>query len=223
MSEPRARLRRPPGASGPPRDPARDAQILRAATELLVEGGYPALTMDKAAAQAGVGKATVYRRWKSRAELAAEALDHAGLTDDLVPVTIGPGRLREELIATMTRSLGSQDTSRVDLLSALLDTARQEPELCGLVRQRYVDSLHRAVEGVLAHAAERGDLPPRRTAPSEGHSTAVSAALALLLHWHLVRGRQIAGDDIAEIVDAVLMPLLMSASPPAPPAAQPTR
>ena len=66
-------------------------------------------------------------------ELAAEALDHAGLTDDLVPVTIGPGRLREELIATMTRALWSQDTSRVDLLSALPDTARQEP---GTVRPR---------------------------------------------------------------------------------------
>jgi len=49
--------------------------------------------------------ATVYRRWKSRAELAAEALDHAGLTDCLVPVVIGPGRLREELVATMTRAL----------------------------------------------------------------------------------------------------------------------
>ena len=109
------------------------SEILRAATELLAEGGYPALTMDKAAARTGVGKATVYRRWKSRMELAAEALDHAGLTDDLVPVTIGPGRLREELIATMTRALWSQDTSRVDLLSALPDTARQEP---GTVRPR---------------------------------------------------------------------------------------
>jgi AcrR family transcriptional regulator len=208
MPEPGAQLRRPPGVSGPPRDPARDAQILRAATELLAEGGYPALTMDKAAARAGVGKATVYRRWKSRAELAAEALDHAGLTDCLVPVAIGPGRLREELIATMTRALWSQDTSRVDLLAALHDTARQEPELCGLVRQRYVDSLHLAVEGVLAHAVERGDLPPRQADPSGGHSIAVSAALALLLHWGLVRDRQVGDDDIAAIVDAVLMPLL---------------
>ncbi|MFG2134710.1 TetR/AcrR family transcriptional regulator [Streptomyces sp. NPDC048751] len=181
---------------------------MRAATELLAEGGYPALTMDKAAARAGVGKATVYRRWKSRAELAAEALDHAGLTDDLVPVTIGPGRLREELIATMTRATWSQDASRVDLLSALHDTTRQEPELCSLVRQRYVDSLHQAVEGVLAHAVERGELPPRQGDPSGGHPIAVSAALALLLHWGLVRDRQVGDDDIAAIVDAVLMPLL---------------
>ncbi|KQV94127.1 TetR-like C-terminal domain-containing protein [Streptomyces sp. Root369] len=141
-------------------------------------------------------------------QLAAEALDHAGLTDDLVPVTIGRGQLRAELIATMSRATRGPDLSRVDLLSALLDTARQEPELCGLVRQRYIDSLHRAVEGVLAHAVERGDRPPGRTDPSGGRPIAVSAAVALLIHWQLVRGRQITDDDIAAIVDAVLMPLL---------------
>lgn len=41
---------------------------------------------------------------------------------------------------------------------------------------------------------------------SGGHSIAVSAALALLLHWGLVRDRQVGDDDIAAIVDAVLMP-----------------
>ncbi|KFF98227.1 hypothetical protein IQ62_26095 [Streptomyces scabiei] len=110
-----------------------------------------------------VRDANVYRRWKSRAELAAEALH---------------------------------------------DTARQEPELCGLIRRRYVDSLHQAIEGVLAHAVERGDLPPRQADPSGGHSMAVSVAVALLLHWGLVRDRRVSGDDIEAIVDGVLMPLL---------------
>lgn len=208
MPETRTPLRRPPGVSGPPRDPARDAQILRAATELLIEGGYPALTMDKAAARAGVGKATVYRRWASRAELAAEALSHAGLTDDVVPVTIGTGRVREELLATLISATGSQDTSRVDLVSALLDTARQEPELCGLIRVRYVDSLHQALSGVLEHAVQRGDLPPQQTRRQGGREIAVSAAIALLVHWGTVHDRPISDDDIEQIIDGVLMPLL---------------
>ncbi|WP_155370021.1 TetR/AcrR family transcriptional regulator [Catellatospora vulcania] len=208
MPPPGAQLRRPPGVSGPPRDPARDAQILRAATELLAEGGYPALTMDKAAARAGVGKATVYRRWPSRAELAAEALSHAGLADDVVPVVLGSGRLREELLATLASTTGSQNTSRVDLVSALLDTARQEPELCSLIRKRYVDSLHQALAGVLDHAAQRGDLPPRRNPPQDGRTIAVSAAIALLVHWGVVHDRPISDDDIAQIVDGVLLPLL---------------
>ncbi|GGX70302.1 TetR/AcrR family transcriptional regulator [Streptomyces fructofermentans] len=205
MPQPGAQLRRPSGLSGPPRDPARDALILRAATELLAEGGYPAMTMDKAAARAGVGKATVYRRWPSRAELAAEALSHAGLTDDVMPVILGSGHLRDELLATLASAIGSQDTSRVDLVSALLDTARQEPELCSLIRVRYVESLHQALAGVLDHAAQRGDLSNH---PQGGHAIAVSAAIALLVHWGVVHDRPISDEDIAQIVDGVLMPLL---------------
>ncbi|MCC9705478.1 TetR/AcrR family transcriptional regulator [Streptomyces sp. MNU76] len=55
-----------------------ETSVVRAANELLAEGGYPAPTMDKAAARAGVGKATVYRRWRSRTELAAEDLGIPG-------------------------------------------------------------------------------------------------------------------------------------------------
>ncbi|MEJ3747827.1 hypothetical protein WEI85_31610 [Actinomycetes bacterium KLBMP 9797] len=61
---------------------------------------------------------------------------------------------------------------------------------------------------MLAHAVSRGDLPPRQADPSGGHPIAVSAAIALLIHWPLVRGRQVTEDDIAAIVDAVLMPSL---------------
>jgi hypothetical protein len=60
---------------------------------------------------------------------------------------------------------------------------------------------------VLAHAVKSGDRSPGRTDPSGDHPIAVSAALALLLHWQLVRGRQINDDDIAAIVDVILMPL----------------
>ena len=208
MPELGTQLRRPPGVSGPPRDPARDAQILRAATELLIEGGYPALTMDKAAARAGVGKATVYRRWQSRAELAAEALSHAGLTDDIVPVTIGTGRVRDELLATLLSVSGSRESSRVDLIAALHDTARQEPELCSIIRVRYVDCVYQALSGVLEHAVERGDLSPRQNGPQSQHAIAVSAAVALLVHWGLVHDRPVSDDDIEQIVDGVLMPLL---------------
>lgn len=208
MTEAGTSLRRPAGASGPRRDPARDEQILRAATELLIEGGYPALTMDKAAARASVGKATVYRRWASRAELAAEALSHAGLTDDVVPVVIGKGQVREELLRTLLSITGDEEASRVDLVAALLDTARQEPELCSLVRVRYIDSLRQVLTAVLEHAVQRGDLPERHARRQGGYEMAISAAIALLVHWGNVHDRPLNDDDIEQIVDGVLLPLL---------------
>ncbi|MEU2281600.1 hypothetical protein ABZ614_06445 [Streptomyces sp. NPDC013178] len=75
-----------------------------------------------------------------------------------------------------------------------------------------VDSLHQAVEDVLAHATERGDLPPRPAAPSGDHSLEVSAVVALVLHWQSLRGQPITDGDIGAIVDRILTPLIQSRS-----------
>lgn len=72
---------------------------------------------------------------------------------------------------------------------------------------RYVDSLRLALSSVLEHATQRGDL----TTPQNnvgGHTIAVSAAIALLVHWGTIHDRPITDDDIKNIVDGVLMPLL---------------
>jgi AcrR family transcriptional regulator len=61
---------------GRPRSPEADASIVRATLELLVEGGYRGLTMEQVRAHAGVGKATLYRRYGSKQELVAEAIRH---------------------------------------------------------------------------------------------------------------------------------------------------
>ena len=52
---------------------------------------------------------------------------------------------------------------------------------------------------------QRGDLAPQ---PQDGHKIAVSAAIALLVHWGVVHDRPINDDDISQIVDGVLTPLL---------------
>ncbi|HKJ02785.1 MAG TPA: helix-turn-helix domain-containing protein, partial [Longimicrobiales bacterium] len=51
-----------------------DRSLLGAALQLLAQEGYAALTMEAIAARAGVGKATLYRRWKSPAEVVAAAV-----------------------------------------------------------------------------------------------------------------------------------------------------
>lgn len=45
------------------------AAIIRAATDLLVEGGPNAVTIDAIVAQSGVAKSTIYRHWQSRDEV----------------------------------------------------------------------------------------------------------------------------------------------------------
>jgi AcrR family transcriptional regulator len=59
---------------GRPRDPATDERIVTAAAELLLARGFDKTTVDDVAALAGVGKATVYRRWPSKEDLAVSAM-----------------------------------------------------------------------------------------------------------------------------------------------------
>ena len=62
---------------GRPRNASVDAAIIQAALEMLDEVGLQAVSMDGVAARAGVGKATIYRRWDSREDLLIDAV--AGL------------------------------------------------------------------------------------------------------------------------------------------------
>src|SRR3712207_8338926 len=59
---------------GRPRDPSRDGVIRAAILRLPAEVGYSALTMDAVAAEAGVGKATIYRRWRTKEELVVDTV-----------------------------------------------------------------------------------------------------------------------------------------------------
>jgi AcrR family transcriptional regulator len=62
-----------PGSTGRPRSEEAHQAILDATLELLVEVGFSALTVEGVAQRAGVGKATIYRRWASKLPLVVEA------------------------------------------------------------------------------------------------------------------------------------------------------
>lgn len=69
---------------GRPRDPAADQAILDAARYLLARKGFTGTSMDEIARTAGVGKDTLYRRWKSKEELVRHLL--TVLAEETVPV-----------------------------------------------------------------------------------------------------------------------------------------
>lgn len=84
--------------AGRPRSEAAHQAILAATLELLAEVGFSALTVESVATRAGVGKATIYRRWASKLPLVVEAFGGLpGLED------VDTGNLREDLV-TMLRS-----------------------------------------------------------------------------------------------------------------------
>ena len=82
---------------GRPRDADADEAILSAAVDALGEGGITGLSMDEIARRAGVGKATIYRRWASKEALILDALRHQAPAPDA-----RHGSLRGDLLAYTT-------------------------------------------------------------------------------------------------------------------------
>jgi AcrR family transcriptional regulator len=71
---------------GRPRSLQSHQAMLQATLELLAEVGFDGVSMDGIAARAGVGKTTIYRRYTSKEELVADAIESAR-QDVVIPDT----------------------------------------------------------------------------------------------------------------------------------------
>jgi AcrR family transcriptional regulator len=87
---------------GRPRNPETDGRITVAAAELMLERGFDKTTVDEVAARAGVGKATVYRRWRSKDDLAVAAMESLFASEIPEPDT---GSIRGDLTESYRRAL----------------------------------------------------------------------------------------------------------------------
>ncbi len=144
--------RRPPGR---PRSERSHLAIVRATLELLAEVGYARITMEQVQRRAGVGKATIYRRWASKAELVKDAIQH--LSADLpVPDT---GSLREDFKAISAALVAiARDRDAALLMPRLLAEASRDPELHAIFYAQLVEPRRRVARIALQRARDRGEL-----------------------------------------------------------------
>ena len=140
--------------AGRPRDPRIDAAILRATTDLLVEIGYPNLTMAAIADRAGTTKTALYRRWSSKAELVHEAAFPAAPTAIETP----PGDFGADIRAMIAaaRDVFTSPVVRAALPGLIADMTA-DAELNTRVMGRFAD-VFSAVRARLTEALQRGDV-----------------------------------------------------------------
>jgi AcrR family transcriptional regulator len=187
-------------AGSRPLDASRDAAIAAAVVEVLGRVGYAGLTMDAVAAVAGVGKATIYRRWSSKAELLLGVLDVVAAPVLAVPDT---GKLREDLVAVLTEVVEFSGGPSGRALRSLLGAVVDDPVLQEGCRRLSLATWDAAWETVLVRAEARGEVPA-----GVGRSIAAEVGPAVLaLRW-LVTGRPLDGPVVLDLVDRVLLPLL---------------
>jgi AcrR family transcriptional regulator len=135
-----------------------ETAILDATRELLAESGVQGLTMEGVAARAGVAKTTIYRRWRSKDELAL-----AVVIDMVQNVVATPdfGDTRRELISFVNASvkiLGSTLMGRV--MQGLVSDLATDPELARGFRERVVSMRVAEVKRLIERGIARGDIRP---------------------------------------------------------------
>ncbi len=142
-------------AVGRPRE-ARADQAIRAATlELMAEQGVQALRIGDVAARAGVGKATIYRRFRSKDELVTDAV--GGLVSEIaIPDT---GSTRGDLQALMYEAVELySDTLAAGLMPTVVDEMSRNPEFAEIARDRFLTGRRAALREVFERGVGRGDL-----------------------------------------------------------------
>jgi AcrR family transcriptional regulator len=145
----------PPRSIGRPREERADRAILAAALALMAEHGVRDLRMEDVADRAGVGKATIYRRHRSKDELVAAAV--AALVIEIaVPDS---GSTRADLLGLMQAAVEVYSGSvEAGVMPGLVDAMSRDPELARAVREGFLAGRRAAVRAVLERGVERGDL-----------------------------------------------------------------
>lgn len=144
-----------PTSLGRPRDPHADKVIVDAAARVLAELGPSGFTVDAVAARAGVGKATIYRRWPSKLDLLLSVSRQAAfeLPD---PDT---GSLRDDLVIHLARLASKlRHTMAGRVLPAIVAEAAGNREMRNLVARLFEERRALAL-GMLQRGMARGELP----------------------------------------------------------------
>jgi AcrR family transcriptional regulator len=147
-----------PVRRGRPPAPATQAKILAATREILAEGGVRSLTVEGVAARAGVAKTTIYRRYRSRDDLALAVLIDMVTT---VSAVADVGDVRAELVQVLRATLDVLRTTLMGrVMQGLVSELAVDPRLSSAFREQVVALRVTEVGRVLARGAERGELRP---------------------------------------------------------------
>jgi len=183
----------------------RAGEVYEAVVRVLVAHGYDKLTFDAVATEARAGKATLYRKWPTKAALVFDALQ-ATICPEVVerPDT---GSLRGDLVFGACQE-GGLTSGLPDLLGALMPALHRDEDLMRELRTRFLEPMAVGAIEVLQRAQGRGEIGPA----ADLHRLA-SILPALCMHQALVEGADCGRPDIVAIVDEIVLPACRATVP----------
>jgi AcrR family transcriptional regulator len=184
-------------APGRPRSARAEQAIIEAVLELLGEGvSIEALSVESVAARAGVGKATIYRRWPSKEELVVEAVAALKLP---LPELAGES-IRDDIVALLRATGQEPGKGRGMVMTCVMSQLSRNPDLYGWY-QKVVEPRREAIRQVLRRGIESGELRANLDIEVTLALLAAPMIIQRMLHW----SPRLDLPDLPErIVDAVL-------------------
>jgi AcrR family transcriptional regulator len=129
---------------------------MAAVLDSFVEDGFDGMTVDRIAERVGVGRATIYRRWPTKADLIVNAIRmrtfenmHEPSTDDLAG----------DLESMLTQALAAM-TAEHRMVQVMQIEMQRHPELGEVFRRDFLDERRAAFARIFVRAVECGQLPP---------------------------------------------------------------
>lgn len=143
---------------GRPRSANAHRAILDAFRDLLLEVGFARVRLEHVAARAGASKATIYRRWRSKEELAVELVRELGTPPGAVADL---GSARDELVAVAEDVIGRLTASNFGpVVKRLLCEIAGNPAVGDPFRASIVQARREEIRGVVERGIARGELRP---------------------------------------------------------------
>jgi AcrR family transcriptional regulator len=177
----------------------RESEILDATLELLLDAGYDRLTMDAVAIRARASKATLYRRWSTKASLVVDALSRSKHAPELQdPDT---GSLRGDLLAQACGPGGFSEKKSTRVLAAVMTALHTDDEFAEEFRERILAPKVELSTRIYARAQARGEIRP------DVDLGVLTPALAgILLHRVFLLGLPLDDKTIETVVDQIILP-----------------
>lgn len=149
------------GRRGRPRDPNADAAILDAALELFLEHGVEGTSIEQVARRAGVGKLTVYRRWSSKEQVLARAIESQRARVQIPPLADVSDVPLHELVegAVEVLSTALAEPGLRALIARVVGSRTSHPTLVETYWEHYVAPRREVLRSLLERARSEGVLP----------------------------------------------------------------
>jgi len=190
-------------ATRPRIEGVREAEILDATLQVLVDVGYDRLTMDAVALRARASKATLYRRWNSKLRLVIDAL----LVMKQAPVVPDTGSLRGDLETMFCGLGGVTDIEAVGVFASVLTAVSRDPEFAQAFRTEVIGPKIAASQQIWERARDRGEIRP------DADLSLLEPALAgIVLHRVFLMGEQPTEDLVRRVIDQIILPAALTDS-----------